>query len=130
MASSFLGFSLFFISLYGADGFEQYQVDRCDFSSTELKDMEYIYSIYYNKVEFIRFNSSVGKFVGYTELGVKNAENWNNDPAVLGRRKAEKERFCKASVEIFYPSVLTKTAPPSVRLSSVSPPGGKHTAMI
>ncbi|XP_078138393.1 H-2 class II histocompatibility antigen, E-S beta chain-like [Centroberyx gerrardi] len=130
MASSFLGFSLFFISLYGADGFEEYSVARCDFNSSELKDIEYTLSYYYNKIEDVRFSSSVGKFVGYTEPGLKYAENWNKDAAYLGSLKAEKESYCKHNVEIWYSNILTKTAEPSVRLSSVTPPGGKHTAML
>uniref|UniRef100_UPI003AAEB140 H-2 class II histocompatibility antigen, E-S beta chain-like isoform X1 n=2 Tax=Centroberyx gerrardi TaxID=166262 RepID=UPI003AAEB140 len=130
MASSFLGFSLFFISLYGADGFLNYMMGHCDFNSSELQDMEFTLSFYFNKLEFIRFSSSLGKFVGYTELGVKNAERLNNDPAVLGRWKAEKERLCKPNIDLWYRNVLTKTATPSVRLSSVTPPGGKHTAML
>ncbi|XP_078147797.1 H-2 class II histocompatibility antigen, I-E beta chain-like [Centroberyx gerrardi] len=130
MASSFLGFSLFFISLYGADGFEEYMLTSCVFNSSELQDIEYTVSYYYNKVEFTRFSSSVGKYVGYNEYGLKNAEYWNNDPAVLGRTKAEKERFCKNNIDLWYSNMLPKTAEPSVRLSSVTPPGGKHTAML
>ncbi|XP_071370108.1 H-2 class II histocompatibility antigen, I-A beta chain-like isoform X2 [Centroberyx affinis] len=61
---------------------------------------------------------------------MRNADRFNNDPAVLGRRKAQKESYCKHNVEVWYRNMLTKTAPPSVRLSSVSPPGGKHTAML
>uniref|UniRef100_UPI003AAE347B H-2 class II histocompatibility antigen, E-S beta chain-like n=1 Tax=Centroberyx gerrardi TaxID=166262 RepID=UPI003AAE347B len=117
-------------SLYGADGFEEYYLDRCVFNSSELQDIEYIYSAYYNKVEYARFSSSVGKYVGYNEVGLKVAENWNNDPAVLGRRKAQKESVCKHNIENWYKAALTKTATPSVRLSSVTPPGGKHTAML
>ncbi|XP_071401371.1 H-2 class II histocompatibility antigen, E-S beta chain-like isoform X2 [Centroberyx affinis] len=61
---------------------------------------------------------------------MKYAENWNKDAAYLGQMKAAKESYCKPNIGNWYPAVLTKTAPPSVRLSSVSPPGGKHTAML
>ncbi|XP_049425070.1 H-2 class II histocompatibility antigen, A beta chain-like [Epinephelus fuscoguttatus] len=130
MASSFLSFSLLFISLYTADGFRSYFMNRCVFNSTDPKDIEYIRSYYYNKLEIIRFSSSVGKFVGYTEYGVKNAEYWNNDPSILAQMRAEKERYCVNHVGIFYQAALTKSAEPYVRLHSVTPSGGKHSAML
>ncbi|KAM3872226.1 H-2 class II histocompatibility antigen, E-S beta chain-like [Diretmus argenteus] len=91
------------------DGFMEAGVSRCVFTSSDLSDIEYIYSNYYNKVELVRFNSTVGKFVGYTEYGMKNAENWNNDPSVLARRKNAKERYCKHNIDIDYQSALDKS---------------------
>nr|ADZ99150.1 MHC class II antigen [Epinephelus coioides] len=130
MASSFLSFSLLFISLYTADGFRSYGLFRCDFNSTDPKDIEFIYSEYYNKLEFLRFSSSLGKFVGYTELGVKNAERLNNDPSELAQVRGEKERYCVSHAENAYQAALTKSAEPYVVLSSVTPSGGKHSAML
>ncbi|XP_029932307.1 H-2 class II histocompatibility antigen, E-S beta chain-like isoform X2 [Myripristis murdjan] len=131
MASSFLGFSLLFLSLNAADGFKQYTLDRCVFNSSELKDIEYFRSYYYNKDEIIRFSSSVGEYVGYTVFGVKSAENWNKDTAGLAAMKAQREGVCKPNIEVLYPNMLTKKVPPSdVRLRSVTPPGGKHTHML
>ncbi|CAI5677875.1 class II histocompatibility antigen, B-L beta chain-like [Oreochromis aureus] len=46
MASSFL--CLLFISLSTADGFMTYRLSRCDFNSTELKDIQFTDSYYYN----------------------------------------------------------------------------------
>ncbi|XP_029932283.1 H-2 class II histocompatibility antigen, E-S beta chain-like isoform X2 [Myripristis murdjan] len=131
MASSFLGFSLLFLSLNAADGFMHSMVDRCEFNSTELQDMEFIKSYYFNKMELIRFSSSVGKFVGYTEFGVVNAERWNNDTAYLAAMRAEKERYCKYNAELFTHAVLSKKVKPSlVTLRLVTPPGGKNTRML
>ncbi|XP_070848867.1 H-2 class II histocompatibility antigen, E-S beta chain-like [Chaetodon trifascialis] len=130
MASSFLSLCLLFISLYTADGFMEFVTSRCEFNSTDLKDIEYIYSHYYNKVEYARFSSSVGKYVGYTEYGMKNAEHWNNDPSELSRRKAQKETYCQHNIGIDYQAALTKSAEPYVRLHSVTPPAGKHPAML
>nr|APD68825.1 MHC class II antigen beta chain [Trachinotus ovatus] len=129
MASSFLRFSLLFIAVYTADGFWNYAVDRCDFNSTESKDITFIRSYYYNKLEIVRFDSSVGRYVGYTEYGVKNAERWNNGPEVVQMR-AEKERYCVNNVGIDYQAALTKSAEPYVRLHSTTPPAGKHPAML
>ncbi|XP_062301214.1 H-2 class II histocompatibility antigen, E-S beta chain-like [Scomber scombrus] len=129
MASSFLSFSLLFITVYTADGFMEYEIDRCEFNSTDLENVRYIKSVNYNKLEIIKFDSSVGKFVGYTEHGVKNAERWNKGPE-LPQMKAERERVCLHNVKNDYNYVLTKSVKPYVRLHSVTPPGGKHPSML
>uniref|UniRef100_A0A668A1P6 Ig-like domain-containing protein n=1 Tax=Myripristis murdjan TaxID=586833 RepID=A0A668A1P6_9TELE len=99
------------------DGFKNYAASYCEFNSSEMKDIEYILSFYYNKDEYLRYSSSVGEFVGYTELGVKNAERLNRDTAQL----AAHSYSTRHAVEV----------PPSdVTLSSVTPPGGKHTHML
>ncbi|XP_076581474.1 H-2 class II histocompatibility antigen, E-S beta chain-like [Chaetodon auriga] len=130
MASSFLSLCLLFISLYTADGFEEFATARCLFNSTDLKDIEYIYSYYYNKLEYIRFSSSVGEYVGYTDYGMKNAERFNKDPSILSTMRAEKERFCQHNIGNWYQNVLTKSVEPYVVLHSVTPPAGKHPAML
>ncbi|TDG99333.1 hypothetical protein EPR50_G00192890 [Perca flavescens] len=112
------------------DGYLYYNTDRCDFNSSDLKDIEFIRSLYFNKMEIIRFSSSLGKFVGYTEYGVKQAEYFNKDPSVLAQMRAQKERYCKRNVDIDYQNVLIKSAEPYVRLHSMAPPGGKHPAML
>nr|AYN72185.1 MHC class II antigen beta chain [Oreochromis niloticus] len=130
MASSFLCLSLLFISLSTADGFLEYVVGRCVFNSTELKDIEYIYSYYFNKVEDVRFSSSVGKYVGYTEPGLKNAENWNNLPGQLAAMNAQKETYCQQHIGLWNKNVLSKSAPPTVKLHSTTPLSSHHPAML
>uniref|UniRef100_A0A4W6CRV4 Ig-like domain-containing protein n=1 Tax=Lates calcarifer TaxID=8187 RepID=A0A4W6CRV4_LATCA len=121
--------TLITLCLCSSDGFREYAVDRCVFNSSELSGIEYIYSHYYNKLEYARFSSSVGKYVGYTEFGVKNAERWNSGPE-LAQRKNEKERYCLHNIGIDYQSALSKSVKPSIRLHSTTPPAGKHPAML
>ncbi|XP_040886943.1 H-2 class II histocompatibility antigen, E-S beta chain-like isoform X2 [Toxotes jaculatrix] len=129
MDSSFLRFSLLLICVCAADGFLYYATGRCEFNSTELKDIRFIFSYYYNKLEFIRFDSSVGRYVGYTELGVKNAERLNSGPEVVQSR-AQRETYCEHNIGNWYPNILSKSVKPSVRLYSTTPPSGKHPAML
>ncbi|XP_073332263.1 H-2 class II histocompatibility antigen, E-S beta chain-like [Pagrus major] len=130
MASSFLSFSLLFISLCSADGFLNFVTLGCDFNSSELNDIEYIESYYFNKVEVVRFSSSVGKFVGYTEFGLMNAERLNKDKSRLAVKRAQKETYCKNNVGLDYSTILTQSAKPYVRLQSVTPSAGKHQSML
>uniref|UniRef100_A0A8C7X1Z5 Ig-like domain-containing protein n=1 Tax=Oryzias sinensis TaxID=183150 RepID=A0A8C7X1Z5_9TELE len=113
-----------------SNGFIHYILNRCLFNSSDLKDIENIYSYYYNKEEFLRFSSSSGKFVGYTELGVKTAERANNDPEQMSSRRAEKETICKPNIDGDYSTILTKSVQPRVRVQSLEPSGGNHPAML
>ncbi|XP_032437845.1 SLA class II histocompatibility antigen, DQ haplotype D beta chain-like [Xiphophorus hellerii] len=113
-----------------ADGFQSHSVSRCLFNSTELKDSRYIYSCIYNKVEFLRFDSNIGLYVGYTSFGMRQANKLNNNPVALSRRRAQKEVFCHHNSGVFYRNVLNRSVAPSVALSSVAPPAGGHPAML
>ncbi|CAN9509397.1 unnamed protein product [Ophioblennius macclurei] len=130
MASSFTGLGLLLlIGLRSADGFLHSTVDRCQFNSSELNDIEYIYSLFYNKLELFRFTSSLGKFVGYTEEGVKQANYFNSQPDYMAQMRAAKETYCKHNIDIWYSNVLTKSAEPYVTIHSETPDSG-HRRMV
>uniref|UniRef100_A0A3Q2DWP4 Ig-like domain-containing protein n=1 Tax=Cyprinodon variegatus TaxID=28743 RepID=A0A3Q2DWP4_CYPVA len=112
-----------------SDGFELYGVDRCGFTSPELKDIEFSRSFFYNKLELFRFTSSLGKFVGYTELGIKQADYFNSQTAYIQAMKAQKETYCLPSVGIDYSNALTKSAEPYVTIYSESPSGGQNAML-
>uniref|UniRef100_A0A669C043 MHC class II beta chain N-terminal domain-containing protein n=1 Tax=Oreochromis niloticus TaxID=8128 RepID=A0A669C043_ORENI len=124
-----INISYLYIFCLSSDGFKMYVVSRCDFNSTELKDIKYIRSYYYNKIEVTRFDSDVRKFVGFTGFGVKQAKHFNSQPGRLATLKAEKERYCQHNIGIWYSNVLPKSAKPYVRLHSTTPPSGSHEAM-
>uniref|UniRef100_I3JKJ2 HLA class II histocompatibility antigen, DRB1-8 beta chain-like n=1 Tax=Oreochromis niloticus TaxID=8128 RepID=I3JKJ2_ORENI len=130
MASSFLRFTFLFISIHIADGFLEYIVDRCEFNSTELKEMEYIYSHYYNKIEYIRFSSSVGKYVGVTDFGVNLAKRWNNNTALLNSTRSKIATYCLSNIGIHDRAIIAKSVRPSVRIKSKTPLSGQHPAML
>ncbi|XP_061619009.1 HLA class II histocompatibility antigen, DP beta 1 chain-like [Phyllopteryx taeniolatus] len=131
MASFARVVGLLFLTFYIADGFLLHHDDRCVFNSTDLDDIEYISSVIYNKLELFRFSSALGKFVGYTEFGIKQADRFNMDDAVMSSMRAVKERYCKHNIEIDYQAALTKSVKPYVRLQWVSPPAdGTRSAVL
>ncbi|XP_005455916.1 MHC class II beta chain [Oreochromis niloticus] len=129
MASSFL-YTFLFISIHTADGFLEYIVDRCEFNSTELKDMEYIYSHYYNKIEYIRFSSSVEQYVGFTEYGVMLAEILNNNTALLNSSRQMITEYCYHNIDVHDQAIIAKSVRPRVRIKSKTPLSGQHPAML
>uniref|UniRef100_A0A3B3VNW8 H-2 class II histocompatibility antigen, E-S beta chain-like n=1 Tax=Poecilia latipinna TaxID=48699 RepID=A0A3B3VNW8_9TELE len=130
MAPSPLCWLLIVIIINSADGFRNCQVNLCAFNSTELLDIQFISSYIYNKIEYVRFDSNVGKFIGYTEFGVKNAEQWNKDPSRIAMMRAQKETYCLHNIGVDYPNVLTKSVIPTVTLHSRTPPAGHHPSML
>ncbi|KAL7827125.1 hypothetical protein SRHO_G00328430 [Serrasalmus rhombeus] len=112
-----------------ADGYDWYQVLNCAFSSSDLSDLEFIDTFYFNKDPVIQFNSTVGKFVGFTEFGVHNAERWNKGP-FLQQERAELERYCKPNVKLDFTHILEKTVKPKVRLTSEKQASEGHPALL
>ncbi|KAI4880980.1 hypothetical protein NFI96_013661 [Prochilodus magdalenae] len=122
---------LLLLTLSGTtDGYYYYMTAECTTSSKTLSDVEYINTHYFNKDPVIRFNSTVGLYVGYTELGVKNAERMNNDPEILQRRRGSLDTFCKHDLPVEYSHVLDKSVKPTVKLSSEKQSSGDHPAML
>nr|ADK38663.1 MHC class II beta chain [Leiocassis longirostris] len=103
---------------------------RCYWNKDDLSDMESIVPYIFNKIKYLEFNSTLGKFVGYTELGISNADRLNKDPAALQARKAQAEAGCKNNVGIYYSGVLSKTVEPQVKVKLVKKSDGSHPAVL
>ncbi|KAL6456300.1 hypothetical protein MHYP_G00348430 [Metynnis hypsauchen] len=111
------------------DGYFLYMTRECITSSSDLTDAELIFTAYFNKDPIIRFNSTVGEFVGYTEFGVQNAARWNKG-AELQQEKGELERYCKNNLKIDFSNVLEKTVKPKIKLVAEKQASGGHPAML
>ncbi|XP_037392171.1 H-2 class II histocompatibility antigen, E-S beta chain-like isoform X1 [Pygocentrus nattereri] len=111
-------------------GYYLFWVDECISSSLpDLTDVEYLRTYYFNKDLWVQFNSTVGKFVGFTGFGLHAAEKWNNSSYVKTMRTVLDE-YCKQNLPLFYSSVLDKTVKPTVQLRSEQQAGGGHPAML
>ncbi|XP_031426012.2 H-2 class II histocompatibility antigen, E-S beta chain-like [Clupea harengus] len=124
---------IFVSTLLGVGGFNGYyssNIYHCHFNPNNLSDVEFILSLWFNKAEFLQFNSTVGKFVGYTELGVHNAEKCNKDKGILAQWQAQRDSYCKHNVQNDFNNILTKKVEPEVRLTMGRPSTGGHPAML
>ncbi|XP_069031318.1 H-2 class II histocompatibility antigen, E-S beta chain-like [Embiotoca jacksoni] len=134
MTSSLLSCCLLFLTVCPTDGFLFYMLYRCEFNVTDVNKAEFTYSHYYERKEYVRFSSSLGKFVGFTAYGVKTAERWNNDTTALSKRKADTEGFCRHNAGLWKEGVLSKSVQPSVVLysstSSSTSSSGRHPSML
>ncbi|KAF4070192.1 hypothetical protein AMELA_G00296040 [Ameiurus melas] len=116
--------------LHTANGHSAALQHWCIWSKEDLSDMEYIHSRIMNKVKVLEYNSTVGKYVGYTELGIYNAERFNNDTAYMRERKAALDIFCKDNVGNCYRNILSRTVEPQVEVTLVKKSDGTHPATL
>ncbi|KAG8127314.1 putative MHC class II antigen protein [Naja naja] len=47
--------------------------------------LQFLYRLFYNRQEYVRFNSDIGTFVAITELGQVSADTWNRDKEICRR---------------------------------------------
>lgn len=93
---------------FSANGYYNYRWPQCIYSSSDFSDMVFLMDFYFNKYLYVQFNSTVGRFVGFTEFGVRTAENWNKDPAIIQQLKAEVDTFCKPNAELYKTAIHDK----------------------
>ncbi|XP_017578088.2 H-2 class II histocompatibility antigen, E-S beta chain-like [Pygocentrus nattereri] len=111
------------------DGYYFSMVHECTCSSEDLNDIEYIYKVYFNKELSVQFSSSVGKFIGFNELGVADAERRNSGNSLQFHRTLLDE-VCKPGLNIMYSHFLNKKVRPKIRLRFQQEASGGPPAMM
>lgn len=91
------------------DGYSMYRLQTCHTSNLDLSDLVYVSPIYFNRIKYLVFNSTVGKFVGYTEVGERIAERWNNDGAHLPEMQSAVNRYCKPAALLYKTFFMNQT---------------------
>nr|AAX54675.1 MHC class II antigen beta chain [Notamacropus eugenii] len=86
---------------------------------------------FYNREEFVRFDSAVGEYVALTELGRRAAEGWNSDKDYLEQRRAEVDTVCRHNYGVFEPFLLPRRVEPEVIVyPSKLAPLGHHNLLV
>ncbi|XP_026549154.1 H-2 class II histocompatibility antigen, A beta chain-like, partial [Notechis scutatus] len=62
--------------------------------------VRYLFRVMYDRQEFVRFDSDLGKHVAITAFGKADADKWNGDKQLLQYRKAGVDRFCRRNYEL------------------------------
>uniref|UniRef100_A0A3B4GTU6 Rano class II histocompatibility antigen, A beta chain-like n=1 Tax=Pundamilia nyererei TaxID=303518 RepID=A0A3B4GTU6_9CICH len=101
-----------------------YGVIRCLFTSKD--DVVYLAQVYLNKMLLGQYNSTLGKYVGYTEKTKEIADNLNKNKGFLEHEKKNKEKWndCR--------NLFIKWAErsPIVRLRLVESADSKHPGLF
>nr|AAH83466.2 Zgc:103700 [Danio rerio]AAI63989.1 Zgc:103700 protein [Danio rerio] len=112
-----------------ADGYYDYTKFECIYSTSDYSDMVYLVSLSFNKFVDVKCNSTEVKCVGFTEQGVKFADNYNKDQGILQDLKASVDT-CRHNAEIIDSTVRDKAVKPKVTIKSVKQAEGRHPAML
>ncbi|XP_068998937.1 DLA class II histocompatibility antigen, DR-1 beta chain-like [Embiotoca jacksoni] len=122
----FLSLSCLSLLFSRASALYGYALIRCQFTSPH--DYVYLEQIYFNKVLLGQYNSTLGKYIGYTDKGKEVADELNKSKGFLEQEKKNAEK-CKSNLPQIF-DLLSKTAEPSVKLRSVKAASSKHSGML
>ncbi|XP_056319321.1 rano class II histocompatibility antigen, A beta chain [Danio aesculapii] len=95
------------------------------------KKVELIFSFIFNKIEYIRYNSTDQKIVGYTEFGEKLVENYKNNTFVLVQAEFGVDNCEKIAKALISDGTLNHvTVKPEVIIRSVTEAKGNQKAVL
>ncbi|NXU98140.1 HB23 protein, partial [Cettia cetti] len=83
------------------------QKHECHFINGTEK-VRYMERQFYNRLEYLRFDSDVGYFVGFTPLGERNAKRLNSDPEWMERKRAAVDRYCRYNYKVITPFLVER----------------------
>ncbi|XP_030044408.1 H-2 class II histocompatibility antigen, E-S beta chain isoform X1 [Microcaecilia unicolor] len=92
--------------------------------------MRYLERHFINREEYAYFDSDIGHFVGRTELGVAQADYWNNDTAYMELTRAAVETFCRHNYETHKPFTEQRRVPPKVKITPTRSPSLEHQNLL
>ncbi|XP_063147220.1 H-2 class II histocompatibility antigen, E-S beta chain-like [Candoia aspera] len=94
--------------------------------------VRYLYRNLYDRQEFARFDSDLGKYVAVTEFGQPDADAWNHDKDRLQFQRATVDRFCRHNYEALQGGpVIGRRAKPTVTISPTkADPADPNTILL
>ncbi|XP_060787045.1 H-2 class II histocompatibility antigen, A-F beta chain-like isoform X1 [Neoarius graeffei] len=120
-AVSFLCIMQVLFTLKAVNGYYGHQYFLCYFSQN-VSTVEFIYSWYFNKLEYVRYNSTSDKYMGFTDSMVSEVEQLNQDPSnslsfLVGEICLEyRNKFYNSILKTVKPEVLVRLLRPEVDL--------------
>uniref|UniRef100_A0A8C1PZ53 Ig-like domain-containing protein n=1 Tax=Cyprinus carpio TaxID=7962 RepID=A0A8C1PZ53_CYPCA len=80
----------------------------------DLSDMVYTVKLVFNQKLLCSYDSRLGKYVGYDEYGIRNAEHYNNQTWKMKQQKEELETICRANARLYIKSEKRKGKQPQL----------------
>uniref|UniRef100_A0A8C1ZEM1 Si:busm1-228j01.4 n=1 Tax=Cyprinus carpio TaxID=7962 RepID=A0A8C1ZEM1_CYPCA len=108
---------------FSAHGYFGYVQTQCRVPGS-IEKTEFIFSVTYNKIEYIRYNSTEDKAVGYTEFGEKWAEDYNKNKILLAQAEFGLDK-CKGIAKF-----ITHFVKPEVIIRSAREAKGNEKAVL
>ncbi|XP_069055083.1 uncharacterized protein [Lepisosteus oculatus] len=112
----------------GVEGYAYESLEICEFDPSNLTGLVYIHSQVFNRLEYLRYDSRVQRFEGYTRFGIANAQRFNRDPGVMATMLANRDHYCVPNARLFNSSILNKTVAPAVSITALG--GGADGSLV
>ncbi|XP_069055091.1 uncharacterized protein [Lepisosteus oculatus] len=112
----------------GVEGYAYESLEICEFDPSNLTGLVYINSQVFNRLEYLRYDSRVQRFEGYTRFGIANAQRFNRDPGVMATMLANRDHYCVPNARLFNSSILNKTVAPAVSITALG--GGADGSLV
>ncbi|KAF7643499.1 hypothetical protein LDENG_00238220 [Lucifuga dentata] len=102
----------------------------CAMYSREPEDVEYLIDWYFNDEYMMQYNSTVGKWTGFTPAGLITASKFNADRHDLFQRKMERELICVNNVGLIFNVTEDNMAEPAVSLQVAKTTSSQYDTML
>ncbi|XP_043819590.1 H-2 class II histocompatibility antigen, E-S beta chain-like [Dromiciops gliroides] len=110
--------------------FTEYSTSECYFvNGTER--VRYMDRYFYNREEYVRFDSDIGEYLAVSELG-RGIDNYlNSQKEILEDRRDSVHTFCRHNYKVFDPFLVPRHVEPEVTVyPSKMAPLGHHNLLV
>nr|AHN50435.1 MHC class II beta-chain [Quasipaa spinosa] len=80
------------------------------------EDIQLLKRWFYNREEYVYFDSDRGIYIAKTELGRPDAKYWNSQPDVLAEARAAVDRVCRHNYQIYKPAAIDRKSEPRIKI--------------
>uniref|UniRef100_A0A3B3HEA9 Ig-like domain-containing protein n=1 Tax=Oryzias latipes TaxID=8090 RepID=A0A3B3HEA9_ORYLA len=99
---------------------------KCQFTSSH--DLVYLEQVYFNKRLMVQYNSTLGKYEGYTKKAKDLADGFSKSKPFLEQAVKNREK-CRTHMDLVF-ELQSHPVEPSVRVTPVVRQGSSHQAML
>ncbi|XP_041650208.1 rano class II histocompatibility antigen, A beta chain-like [Cheilinus undulatus] len=101
----------------------------CEYGD-DITDMVYFVKNVFNQEIMTIYDSRVGKYVGYGEVGIRNANHYNSQRWKMQLRKIEVDTICRYSARYYNRTLHDRKVPPVVRVRQTKPADYGEQSML
>lgn len=94
-----------FLSVIG--GYVHQMIYDCEYGDN-ITDMVFFVKNVFNQQLFTMYDSRVGKYVGFGEYGMKNADHYNSQVWKMALRQSQVEILCRYNARLYRRSTLDR----------------------
>uniref|UniRef100_A0A4X2KM52 Ig-like domain-containing protein n=1 Tax=Vombatus ursinus TaxID=29139 RepID=A0A4X2KM52_VOMUR len=110
--------------------FTEYSTSECYFENG-TEHVRFMDRYFYNREEYVRFDSDVGEYRAVTELGRPSAAYWNSQKEILEDARAAVDTYCRHNYGVSEPFLVRRSVEPEVIVyPSKMAPLGHHNLLV